>query len=416
MLPKDTSPDKIMTQGDGKHLATIDFMRSYPAGLPFRVNSFLAQRQGLQQSAKFMESFHFDAKKASLTKEKEVHLLVIGETVRADRWQLNGYYRETTPKLSKIKNIINLDNTITGWSATRMSVPVIITRKKSNNTNIFFPEKSIVSAFKEAGFKTYWLSAQGPLGMHDSSTALYAAEADKTQYLNLTDYNGGNIYDDILIKPLEAILSRNEPKQFIVLHTLGSHYNYADRYPNSFDKFKPSLKHEKNISLFDKYKKKEINNSYDNSILYTDYFLSEVINRLKHTGKIATLLYTADHGENLFDNQCKLSGHGYSTENDFRVASIWWNSDQYKNIYPRKVATIKKHQSSPLTTEHVFHTLLDIADIRYPTETLAHSIASDSWKSSPRWTAVGLDFDKSGRDSICQNLVKIKQTISYRVP
>ena len=400
-----TSINRQITQGDGRLLTTNTLIESYPAGLVFRFNSFLNQKRGLKKAAEVIEGFRFGAKKIEDKAAKEIHVLVIGETGRADRWQINGYERETNPLLSQTEGVVSFSDTITGWAWTRMSVPVIITRKKSNNNNAFFAEKSVVSAFKEAGFKTYWLTTQGPLGLHESSVALHAQEADDTRFLSLTDYKGGNIYDGVLLEPLKEILDKEDQKQFIVLHTLGSHYDYSNRYPMEFDRYLPSMKGSDNTSLHNIANKKILNNSYDNSILYTDFVLANVIMQLQKTGKQATLFYTSDHGENIFDNNCEFSGHGHATESDFKVASIWWNSQAYEQANPEKISLIKSRKSQPLTTEHVFHTILDVANISYPSEALDMSIASSFWKPSLRWTQTGLDFDISARDPVCKKLI-----------
>ncbi len=403
------TPDAMIMGNKNASFTSTRLEGSYPAGLPFRVMSFISQRNGLREAQQKISGFKFNAKQIPETSERQIHVLVIGETGRPDHWQLNGYSRHTTPRLAAMDDVTSLTNVTTGWAWTRMSVPVMITRKPANNTSAFFAEKSLVSAFHEAGFKTYWLSVQGPLGLHESSIALHAHEADETQFLNNADYRGSGAYDGNLLEPLNEVLAKNEPKQLIVLHTLGSHYNYADRYPAEFNVFTPSLTDITNDNMYDKTQKEFMNNSYDNSVLYTDYILAEIISRLKTTNAQATLLYTADHGENLFDGDCDKSGHGQGTEYDFRVASLWWNSNQYSQAQPDKVARIHERKDAPLTTEHVFHTMLNLANIHYPDENMSRSLASASWKPNSRWTqgdflSGGLDFDTAPRDTACKKL------------
>jgi glucan phosphoethanolaminetransferase (alkaline phosphatase superfamily) len=290
-----------------------------------------------------------------------------------------------------------------------MSVPVILTRKSPKDNRAFFPEKSLIAAFREVGFKTYWLSTQSPLGPHDSSIALHAREAEHSRFLNPTDYRGAGVHDGALLEPLSDILARDEPRQLIVLHTLGSHFNYADRYPDGFDKFQPSQTGELAPSLHDRSQKEAMNNSYDNSVYYTDWLLSEIIARLRATDSRATLLYVADHGENLFDGECTKSGHGHSTEFDFRVASIWWNSPQYSKDRPDSVALVGERRDAALSTSHVFHTMLDAADIHYPGQDLSRSILNSDWIRRPRPVQGGYDFDSTPRDPVCLSLKRAPQ-------
>lgn len=377
---------------------------SYPLGLPFRVAAYMEQRAGLEKAQEALRDFQFGAYQAERSPRRQIHVLVIGETGRPDRWQLNGYARATTPRLANTEGVVSFSDVVSSWAWTRMSVPVLLTRKPDRDTNAFFAEKSLIAAFREAGFKTYWFSTQSPLGKHDSSVALHAHEADEVRFLNPATYSGSGVYDGALLAPLEQVLAREEPKQLIVLHTLGSHFNYADRYPEAFDVFRPSSKGRKDASLHDNAQKVALNNSYDNSVLYTDYFLAEVIKRVNNTRSEATLLYTADHGENLFDGECDKSGHGHATERDFRVASIWWNSRAYEEAWPDKVGWVRKRRSEAVSTGHVFHSMLDAAHIRLPGQNTSRSLLSEEWEPSERWTQGGLDFDTAVREPICMTL------------
>jgi glucan phosphoethanolaminetransferase (alkaline phosphatase superfamily) len=335
--------------------------------------------------------------------QRQVFVLVIGETLRPDRLQLNGYNRATTPRLAGTKNLISFTDMVSPWAWTRMSVPVILSRKNATDQRYFPTETSLVAAFKEAGFSTSWLSTQSPLGVHDSSIALHASEADQVQYLNPVGYKKEGFYDDILLPAFERVLQQNQAKQLIVLHTLGSHFSYADRYPEAFDLFTPSGKGEL-ISMHDQKSKTLLNNAYDNSVAYTDFFLFNLIKQLEQTQSISSLFYVSDHGENIFDGQCGKSGHGHNTERDYRVASILWTSDTYNLQYPQKKALAEQRRGQPLMTSSVFHSLLDLADIQYPDQKLSKSWVNPDWRSSPRILQQGLDFDKAQRVGECQEL------------
>ena len=386
------------------------YAESYPLGVPLRFYEFLHYRKTLAHLSERLAGFRFGAQqrpmlaKASTALQRQVHVLVIGETGRPDRWQLNGYERETTPRLSGQGNLVSFSNVVSPWAWTRMSVPVIVTRKPGTDTRPFFAERSVVAAFREAGFRTYWLSTQSPLGPHDSSIALHAHEAHETRFLNPANYMRRGALDGDLLAPLAEVLARGEPRQFIVLHTLGGHYNYSHRYPPEFDHFKPSLLGHPNPSLQDRSQKLEMNNAYDNSVRYTDHVLAEVIGMLEKTGQLASLFYVADHGENLFDGDCPQSGHGRNTERDFRVASMFWYSDEYARRFPAKVKNARRHADAPLSTMAVFPSLLDAADVGFSGEDPTASLFNAQWQPRARPTQTGLDFDLAARDPICKKL------------
>lgn len=379
------------------------FHATYPLNMLLALNEFVKQKQAVAEVALSTASFKFSARQATSPSQRQIYVLVIGETLRPDRLQLNGYSRATTPRLAGTKNVISFTDMVSPWAWTRMSVPVILSRKNPTDQRYFPTETSLVAAFKEAGFSTTWLSTQSPLGVHDSSIALHASEADQVQYLNPVGYKKEGFYDDILLPAFERIVQQNQPKQLIVLHTLGSHFSYADRYPQNFDLFTPSGKGQA-VSMHDHKSKALLNNAYDNSVAYTDFILFSLIKELEQTQSIASLFYVSDHGENIFDGECDKSGHGHNTERDYRVASILWTSDAYQQQFPQKIALAEQRKQHPLMTSSVFHSLLDMADIQYPDQKLQKSWLSPDWRPSPRILQQGLDFDRAKRDPVCAEL------------
>lgn len=385
----------------------------YPAGVPARIVAYGGQRRAMNEAINMIADFKFlAAQGGAVAHRKQIYVFVIGETGRPDRLQINGYARETTPRMLKEENLVSFQDAFSPWAWTRMSVPVMLTRKSGLDNNQFFAERSFISAFREAGFRTYWFSTQSPLGPHDSSIALHASEANETKFLNPLDYKTAGVLDEALLRPLDQVLNRNEQKVLIVLHTLGGHFNYADRYSANFDVFKPSLKGVKGASLHKPELKEEFGNSFDNSVLYLDYFLAEIIDRLKASDAIASMFYMADHGENLFDGSCDKAGHGRGNEYDFRVPAIWWYSREYAIAFPDKVANAKTRVRAPISTENVFHSMLDGANIRFPEEEMSLSLFSVEWRPMPRITQNKIDFDKAERDPTCKKLLPTPPSIS----
>lgn len=379
------------------------FHATYPLNMLIAVNEFVKQKQAVADIAESTALFKFSARQTDIPAQRQIYVLVIGETLRPDRLQLNGYNRATTPRLSGTKNVISYTNMVSPWAWTRMSVPVILSRKSATDQRYFPTETSVVAAFKEAGFSTAWLSTQSPLGVHDSSIALHASEAEQVQYLNPVGYKKEGFYDDILLPAFDRVLQQNEQKQLIVLHTLGSHFSYADRYPQAFDLFTPSGKGQ-SISMHDQNSKVLLNNAYDNSVAYTDFILFNLIKQLEQSQSISGLFYVSDHGENIFDGQCNKSGHGHNTERDYRVASILWTSELYNLQYPQKKSLAEQRREQPLVTTNVFHSFLDLAGIEYPDQKLTKSWLSPDWRPSSRILQQGLDFDKATRVGECQEL------------
>lgn len=379
------------------------YHQSYPLNLLLAANEFRLQRAALADVAATVADFRFGASQRVAVTERQIYVLVIGETLRPDRLQLNGYPRATTPRLAGLGNVVSFSNMISPWAWTRMSVPVIISRKSAQDHSYFSRETSLVAAFKEAGFATAWLSTQSPLGVHDSSVALHASEADEVQYLNPVGYKKEGFYDDVLIGAFSRVLAQGAQKQLIVLHTLGSHFSYADRYPDSFDLFQPSGKGQA-LGMHDRANKEKLNNAYDNTVAYTDYVLFNLIRQLEKQQAVSGLLLVSDHGENLFDGDCDKSGHGHNTEFDHRVAALWWSSAAFNRNYAAQQQRMAARRDAPLLTSQTFHTLLDLAQIRYDGERREQSIAADVFAPPRRVLASGIDFDAAKRTGSCRIL------------
>lgn len=359
---------------------------SWPFGMMLRSIDFYKERRYLGELAERSSKFRFGATQANPDAQPEVVVMVIGESSRFDRWSLNGYARQTNPLLSKEANLVNLQDVVTSVAATRLSVPVMISRKPAMmSLHEGFSEKSFLTAYKEAGFKTFWLSNQVSFGQFDTPVSVFAKEADVVKFLNLGGFTNQSNFDDVLFAPFRLALADPAPKKLVVLHTLGSHWNYSHRYPPIFDRWKPSLQGIDRPAYTNPRLKPQLNNSYDNSILYTDWFLANLIGLLRQSEQRSAMMYMADHGQTLYDKSCKIAFHGHNTQFEFQVPAFVWYSDLYAQRHPGKVDKLRERRKARLTTENVFHTLLDLADVRYPGEQLQRSVLSTKFKEHTRY-------------------------------
>ena len=384
------------------------FAQSWPFGLMARGADYYKERQHLAELGQRSSNFRFGARQAAPDAAPEVVVLVLGESSRYDRWSLNGYERDTNPLLRQEANLITLPDVITAVSATRLSIPVIISRKPAmNSLKDGFAEKSFITAYKEAGFKTYWLSNQISFGKYDTPVSVFAKEADVIQFLNLGGFTNNSNLDEILLDPFSIALADAAPKKLIVLHSLGSHWNYSQRYPKAFDQWQPSLQGIDKPVYTDPRLKTHLNNSYDASVLYTDWFLSQVIGKLKGADRRSTMVYVSDHGQSLYDGSCKTGFHGHNTQYDFHVPAFVWYSDAWSEHYPRKLEQLARHRGAKLATENMFHTLLDLADIRYAGERLERSFVNPAFTEHKRYVdSYGWsDYDNATFKGDCREVI-----------
>ena len=319
-----------------------------------------------------LNSIHNNQKDITLSLAPKLHqdtpkkiVLIIGESARTDHFSVNGYKRNTSPELNKIPNIVSFIDTQPCATVTMFSVQCMLSRLPKENMHYPLNENTIISVFKNLGFATSWLSTQG--SHINEKLLLQISNEAQTQvygFMLKGDTNDGKIYDNNLIPLLESNLKNNK-KEFIVLHTMGSHIPFIQRYPKEFNKFMPVCSHN-NMS---KCRHDEIVNSYDNTIAYTDYFLSKVINLLKNQD--AMLIYVSDHGQYLGENG--IYGHGNELEGDqsnnqaHKVPMFLWMSDKMleHKIFRKKIEDAKNNSKKALSHDNIFYSLLDCADISF---------------------------------------------------
>ncbi|MBR2165123.1 MAG: phosphoethanolamine transferase [Paludibacteraceae bacterium] len=300
--------------------------------------------------------------------DSAIYVLVIGEAARFHNFSLNGQYeRETNPRLSRQPNLIFYTHAYAEANATDLSVPLMLTRATSEDPTVAYQEKTVCGAFQEAGYPVAWLSAE-------SDPIRYLQHVLPT--LDTTWIASGEVLDEALFEPFDGLIQAKEGTNLIILHTKGSHLNYQDRYPQSFALFEPCLKPGDSNGAFDK---ELMTNTYDNTILYTDFILDSLIQTLSATQRCACLIYMPDHGENLCDDERKLWVHGSyeGSEWEYHVPLIVWYSDSFKERYPDKVVALQANKDKQVSSQVLFHTLCDMVNLHEVVES-HYSLFSDS--------------------------------------
>ena len=293
--------------------------------------------------------------------KRQIYVLVVGETSRAMEWSLYGYERNTTPRMRELDGLVHFTDVVTQSNNTHKSVPIILSAASAEDYGVIYDEKSIVSAFKEAGFRTLVIANQK---LTTSMIGAFYREADT--FIDMSTFNNTGSYltslhDAALLPYLEKELDESDDNMFVVLHTYGSHFNYYERYPAEFRIYTP----DKAEGIRQSYKK-ELRNSYDNSIRYTDYVLGEIVDMLKKKNACSSMLYLSDHGEDIFDDSRARYLHAspIPTYYQLHIPYIIWFSDDYRRTFPEKYRTAMSHSAYPVSTNSVFHTVLDIAGVR----------------------------------------------------
>jgi glucan phosphoethanolaminetransferase (alkaline phosphatase superfamily) len=360
---------------------TDNFIDNYRSAYPCNIIATLVRKYEnhmiLKNMHKNIASFSYHAKQNSILPEREIYIVIIGESARYGNFSINGYKRHTSPQLEKIKDFMTYSDVYTTSTVTEFALPLLLSSATPLNPDDAFKEKTFADAFKECGFYTGWIANQS--GYHPYIKRI-AKDIDKAFFISDESDNPEN-YDGLLLPYIDSLLNKNEQKTFIVIHTLGSHFRYNFRYPKPFERYIPALEGTANYSITSDKDKELIINAYDNSIFYTDFILSEIINRVASQQCISTVLYISDHAENLYDNGSLSVFHGSKNppKAEVHIPLFIWTSPDYNRAYPHKQKALKANINKKISASNLFYSVLDIADLSYPGEKPEKSIASDSF-------------------------------------
>jgi len=232
-----------------------------------------------------------------------------------------GYERDTTPRLSKENNLVAFRGESCD-TATKLSLRCMFVREggAEDNPQRTLKEQNIFAVMKSLGFTSELFAMQSELWFYNN--------ADTNNYsfreiIASEKRNDGKPVDDMLLvnELQESLKNYPQGKHLVILHTKGSHYMYSQRYPRSYAPYTPEC-------MSNTCSKAELINAFDNSVLYTDTFIGNVINELRD--KKALVFYAADHGESIDENSHL---HGTPREmappEQFRVPMIVWASDRF---------------------------------------------------------------------------------------
>ena len=291
--------------------------------------------------------------------ERELIIMIAGETARADRFSLNGYQRETTPLLKQL-DVLSYTNVWSCGTSTAVSLPCefSIYNHDEYDKNTELHTENLLDILKHAGVNVLW---------RDNNSSSKGVAVRQTEENFRTPDNNPDCdiecRDTGMLSGLQQYIdSHSKGDIFIVLHQMGSHGPaYYHRYPESFEKFTPTCK----TNQLESCTNEEINNTYDNTILYTDYFLSEVIRLLKNNSNNfeTVMFYISDHGESLGEKGLYLHGLPDLIAPDVQkhVPLVVW-IDTYNDDFD--INKMKQNINKQYSHDNIFHTILGILEIQ----------------------------------------------------
>ncbi len=295
--------------------------------------------------------------------KKRLLIVVVGESARGDRFSLNGYSEDTNPLLSKEKNLISFGDMRSCGTSTAFSVPCmfsILTR-----SNYSMDKAKRIQNVLDVLDHTKKVSILWRDNNSDSKGVAIREKHEnyKTSKLNTICDKNGNCRDVGMLVGLDKYIKKQKNKNIlIVLHQMGSHGPaYYKRYPKSFEKFKPIC----HSNQLEKCTEEEVNNAYDNTILYTDYFLSKTIDFLKPFNKTyqTAMIYMSDHGESLGKDDIYLHGMPYfmAPIAQRHIGSVLWLG---KGLAKEDYKKINLEKDERFSQDNLFSTILGFFHVK----------------------------------------------------
>jgi lipid A ethanolaminephosphotransferase len=310
------------------------------------------------KSRQVLTSIGADAQIPASDVERELFILVIGETARADRFSLNGYIRDTNPQLRQA-NAISFSNFRACGTSTATSVPCMFSLLGMDkfDTKKGAAQENLLDVLTHAGVNVLWLDNNS-----DSKDVALRVPYQSYKSPEVNPLCDPECRDVGMLSALQKHIDA-QPRGdiFIVLHQMGNHGPaYFKRYPPEFEKFKPACQ-SADLSLCSR---EEIGNAYDNAILYTDFFLGKVIELLKmNDNKFETaLLYVSDHGESLGENGVYLHGlpPAIAPDAQLHVPAILWLGSGFKDV---DFSALRRKSGTRFTHDNIAHTVLGAMEI-----------------------------------------------------
>lgn len=331
-----------------------------PAHIGMEVKVALQQYRAYGEARAMREERLKNLQGLNLVSSGGVFVLVIGEAETRNHMQVYGYARETTPWMKdqcENKENVTFSNAYSNYVHTVPALTYALSEKNQYNAMDLKDAYSIVEVANAVGYETYWISNQKKLGVADTPVSETASTAQHQKWMNgmfgnsqVTEY-----YDDILLTQIPQVCEKNA---LIIIHLMGCHADYRDRCPNA------------HFSGEDSYV-----DQYDDAVLYNDYILSQIYERVHALPNFKGMIYFSDHGEDpdrrLYHEATKF------TWPMARIPLAMWFSEDFQADRPETFARLKSHEQAYWTNDLIYDVMIDVLGIEgMPRMEPQHDLAS----------------------------------------
>lgn len=309
------------------------------------------------------------------------HILVIGESARADRFHIFGYARQTTPELERLDGLLAFKRTYSTGNLTLLAVPMLMTGISPAAYSPQAIRGTLIDLANEAGYFTAWLSNQ--------NIALYKIFRPRPQVwrqpADMGNWSDNHATpDDVLLTPLDDVLRDEHPHKFIVMHTYGSHWDYTLRLPDDGFHFSGRGRAAVRAAIQAETSGGTAADAYDDTILHTDFLLSQIIRRASRLPGEVTVTYIPDHGEALMATEGRVT-HGFRDFNvsELHIPLLVWANPAFKAAHAAQWQALSARTEQVVSQDAVFHTTASMLGIEFPAQDPRRDLTSAAFSPVP---------------------------------
>lgn len=319
-------------------------------------------------------------------------VFILGEATNRNHMHLYGYDLPTTPNLDRLhKNgdIIFYTNVISPHSTTIAVLSKLFTFANYESNIPWYKYNNFIDIMKSAGYKTFWLSNQESSGIWGNVAQVYADRSDYHKFTRIRDSREDfGVEDGALFPLIDEAKNYKGEKNFYVIHLMGCHIAYYNRYPYAFSRFKESDIN-RDLSL----DQKKLIAQYDNAIFYNDFVVSSIMEKFQNEDTL--IIYLPDHSEAIFDEGSNINGHveENATRNMIEVPMIIWGSKTFRKKHAHLWEKLIKARNNPYMTDDMIHTLLDIMAIKTRDFDPTRSVINEKYNKHRKRLFNNMDYD-----------------------
>ena len=290
-------------------------------------------------------------------------VLILGESFTKHHSSLYGYEKETNPLLGRMvadSTLFVYENVKSACTSTIPAIKSLMTSwlESVDYDKTWYKCLTLIEIMQTAGYKTYWISNQSKTGIYDNEVGRYADLCDEQSFVgNMHSGIKRSDLDECLLPYIEEKVEQSSGKSFFIIQMMGSHRDYSLRYSDEYKNFTPQDYNATHPRLSKK--NKAVVAHYDNSILYNDYVVTEIMKLFKEED--AVVLYLSDHGQDVFDTSDDFFGH--SEEHGYDIPMMFYPTPVFCEKHGELVNFIKSNTEKEFRTDSLMYTIMDIAGV-----------------------------------------------------